>query len=400
MEQFALGGGLGLVGVTSYSHREDWEREKLDLSRDWYRFYYALNYVLAARRSDPEHRLVQIARRWTPQIARRWTPRQLELFAGAEHYDILRSRLDFAAFADFWLSKSIRSQDWMVYYSGPAPPAYLHGRKMARNRHAEAWACLRDSGDEVLWRAMDFLLDNACAHRDLGHVRRIRARLQQRLAAGDVHDLDVTPEAVQLAQQRESRRLGRPHGPDGAGEPGEAAVEVHSDGNVSSEGDGESSGGGSDDGAELRGVFGRVAQQATPDPTSFGPMTKAACDALVLARLHREGERVARIRYAALRDAWIQSALRDLGVVFTCEYCEARMQRIGRRDADGHWYCSRCWWDWDPSGQGFTRECREKRELDCRLRKEFEPSWEEYLAANLEECVQAYTLHEMNELNA
>ena len=65
-------------------------------------------------------------------------------------------------------------------------------------------------------------------------------------------------------------------------------------------------------------------------------------------------------------------------------------QRIGRVDTDGRWYCSRCWWEWDACGQGFDRECREMCELDRRLREEYAPSWEEYLAANLEECVQAY----------
>ena len=53
-------------------------------------------------------------------------------------------------------------------------------------------------------------------------------------------------------------------------------------------------------------------------------------------------------------------------------------RRTGRHDTDGRWYCARCWWVWDPSGQGFTHEARENRELDRRLREEFAPSLEEY----------------------
>ena len=73
-----------------------------------------------------------------------------------------------------------------------------------------------------------------------------------------------------------------------------------------------------------------VARLATPDPTNFGPMTKATFDADVLAReacrrtdalerLRREAERVARLLYLRQRDAWMNQQLRELGVVHTCE---------------------------------------------------------------------------------
>ena len=128
-----------------------WEREWLDLERDGRRFHAAYMYVLAARRRDPDHRLLQIARRCNPlTLDRVGNLRHGERseYASQLQYTFLRSPLDFAAFAEFWLDMGTHRDSWMSYFSGPGPPAFAkHGRKMVRNLHAEAWACLRDSGD-------------------------------------------------------------------------------------------------------------------------------------------------------------------------------------------------------------------------------------------------------------
>jgi hypothetical protein len=108
-------------------------------------------------------------------------------------------------------------------------------------------------------------------------------------------------------------------------------VPVQLDASLDSQGSDSGSGGESDDGAgdepRIGGVFRGVARPvATADPVDFGPVTRAAFDADVLAQLRREAEIEAHRSYRSQFSAWFKQVLRNLSrrPVHTCEWCEVR----------------------------------------------------------------------------
>ena len=256
-----------------------------------------------------------------------------------QSHDDLRSRRGFAFFADFWLQRGNSSRSWFTY------DGTWHEDSFTEHKELRAWGYLRASGDDILFRSMQVLLrmdrggsmpqtggrrlnPQEWEERQLTSLqRRVRGHQQRRLAAGEIDGLvDATPEAVQLAQQRQTRRQG---GIPPQRQPGSSVGS--SDKDRSDEGEG-GDGEGGDGLSAATGPHGNRHAAATPNPTDFGPQTRADFDAAELARTRRaeaeEAKQLALQRKAAQERRnqewreWHAQAAADRGLIHTCAYCE------------------------------------------------------------------------------